>query len=276
MAAASKLRPPDGRQILDEAIYLLRSAWARLLPLYYIGSLPFVLAALYFWADMSRAADASRYHGISSLGVALLYVWMKCWQAIFAARARGHLLGGSPTVWTARRVTGLIAAQSLLHSTGFFLLPVAAVLVLPFGWCYAFYQNLTAAPVEKTESIAALWRYAWRQAALWPGQNHLLVGVMTLFSGFVFLNLAVAVFITPYLIKKFSGAETVFTLSGINALNTTFWAAVFALAYLCLDPIVKIAYVLRCFYGDSLSTGSDIKRELARCVSRRHSTPSSY
>jgi hypothetical protein len=45
-------------------------------------------------------------------------------------------------------------------------------------------------------------------------------------------------------------------------LNTTFFATAFWLTYLCVDPIAKAAYVLRCFYGESLRSGEDLKAEL--------------
>jgi hypothetical protein len=45
-------------------------------------------------------------------------------------------------------------------------------------------------------------------------------------------------------------------------LNTTFFATAFWLTYLCVDPIAKAVYVLRCFYGESLRSGEDLKAEL--------------
>ena len=35
-----------------------------------------------------------------------------------------------------------------------------------------------------------------------------------------------------------------------------------ALTYLCLDPLIKAAYLLRCFYGESLHTGEDLRAAL--------------
>ena len=276
MGADQKFRPPGGLQILDEALYLLRSAAGKLLPAYYIGSLPFVLGLLYFWTDMSRSADAHHYLGISSLGIAILFLWMKCWQAVFAHRTRDHILGRKGKALGSVRLLNLVAIQTVLHAAAFVVLPIAFVLALPFGWCYAFFQNVTAAAPDHTTSLRAAWRFAWQQARLWPRQNHLLLAIMSLFSLAVITNLGLAIFMLPYLAKKFIGAETIFTLSGVNALNTTFWAAVFALAYLCLDPILKTAYTLRCYYGESLQTGTDIRTELKQCVSQQSSEPSSY
>jgi hypothetical protein len=49
-------------------------------------------------------------------------------------------------------------------------------------------------------------------------------------------------------------------------LNTTFFAVIFSLTYLCVDPIVKAVYALRCFYGESLESGEDLKTELRQFV----------
>ena len=78
----------------------------------------------------------------------------------------------------------------------------------------------------------------------------------------VFLNWATVGFVLPFIAKALFGAESVFTRSPASMLNTTFFAATLSLAYLCVDPIQKAVYVLRCFYGESLQSGEDLKAEL--------------
>ncbi len=69
----------------------------------------------------------------------------------------------------------------------------------------------------------------------------------------------------PYLVKTFFGIESFFTRSGPSALlNTTFFAVSLAVSYLCINPISKAVYVLRCFYGDSIRSGIDLKADLQR------------
>src|SRR5436189_6227362 len=53
-----------------------------------------------------------------------------------------------------------------------------------------------------------------------------------------------------------------FTPSAFCLLNTTFFAAMFWTTYLCVDPVLKAVYVLRCFYGESRQSGDDLKAEL--------------
>ena len=76
------------------------------------------------------------------------------------------------------------------------------------------------------------------------------------------LNIGIVVILIPALLKTLFGIETIFSLSGIHIVNDTFFAVVCSLAYLCLDPLMKASYCLRCFYGESLHTGEDLKVEL--------------
>jgi hypothetical protein len=133
---------------------------------------------------------------------------------------------------------------------------------MPFGWAYAFYQNLTALGNGESEDFKSLISRSWQQARLWPAQNHLVISILFVFGIFVFLNIVSAMVILPELFRILTGVETQFTQSIGNVLNTTFFATAFWLTYLCVDPIAKAVYVLRCFYGESLRSGEDLKAEL--------------
>ena len=76
-----KRREKSPIELYEEAVYLLRSAPAAVLASYYIGALPFILALLFFWADMTQNALAYEHCAPASLVVALLFCWMICWQA---------------------------------------------------------------------------------------------------------------------------------------------------------------------------------------------------
>ena len=255
-------------RILEEAVHLLRGAPGHLFVFYYTGSLPFILGLLYFWGDMSRNAYGADYGAIASLGMALLFVWMKSWQAIFATRIKSIIVNQPAYRLSWYRIYTLVANQALIHASGFLVLPLAALVMLPFGWCYAFYQNTTVLEDQQTQGLSRLSQRSWQQAKMWPNQNHILLSVFFVFGIIVFLNLAITLFILPYLLKKLFGFESIFTMSGINSLNTTFLATTMGLTYLCMDPIVKTAYMLRCYYGEALKSGADIKNQLNRMVRR--------
>jgi hypothetical protein len=211
---------------------------------------------------MSRSADAHNYQAVASLGVVLLYIWMKCWHAVFAARVKMTISGQPAPQWSYQQMRSLAATQPLIHATAFFILPLAALIAIPFGWCYAFYQNVTAEASTELNDPKALCKKAWFQARLWPRQNHILLSIFFVFGIIVLLNIASAIYILPHLLKKYLGIESMFTLSGSHVINTTFWVVTIGLSYLCMNPLVKTVYILRCFYGAALKSGDDLKTEL--------------
>ena len=263
MKPAHKKHHQSAIRIIEEALHLLRSAPGNLLAGYYLGSAPFVLGLMYFWADMSRSASAGDYRTVAALSLAVLYIWMKFWQTVFTHQLRDYMTGQPLYKWTLRRIASVAATQSLIQSTRFIVLPVAGVVLIPFGFCYAFYQNAAAHAQEDDQTVKSICKWAWRQSGLWPRQNHLLIGIFWIFGVVIFLNISFAAFIIPQMVKTLFGIESIFTLSGMRMiLNTTFWIAMLGITYLCLDPFIKTVYVLRCFYGSALKSGEDLKKEL--------------
>lgn len=254
--------------LIEEAVHLLRTAPAGALAAYCVGTLPFILGLLYFWADMSRSPYARQHVVEAALGVTLLFVWMKFWQAMFARQVRAFVSGETPPPLTVRRGIRIVLGQAALQPTGLFLLPLAALPVLPLAWVYAFYQNLTALADSDAPSLRELFRRCARQAQFWPQQNHIVLLFLSLFAGFVFLNCCIGCGMFPHLIKMLFGIETVFSRGGWAMLNTTFFATMAGLTYLCLDPILKAVYVLRCFYGDLIQSGADLRADLRSAGTR--------
>ncbi len=248
--------------LIEEATHRLRTAPVATLAVYYVGSVPFVLGLLYFWADMSRSPFAGQHLVDSALGLTALFFWMKFWQVIFARHLRAHVAAEPIPRWTARRWGRVFLAQAFVQPTGLFLIPLLLIPVLPAAWVYAFYQNATALDDGGPEGVSKLLKKSWKQATLWPGQNHLILAIMTGFGFYVFLNWMVTGLVLPHLIKMLFGIESVFTQSTFSLLNTTFFAGMLGLTYLCVDPILKTVYVLRCFYGESLESGEDLRAEL--------------
>ncbi len=243
-------------EILDGAVHLLRGAPAGDLAAFYAGAVPFALGLLHYWMDMRRSAFAHGHAGEAALGVAFLYLWMKAWQAVFARRLRARLsgAGGSPGV---RPWARHLAAQIALQPLALFALPVALILFLPIGWVYAFFQNL---------SLTGDAAQARRLAVLWPGQNHLLIALLALFGLFVFLNLATLLFVSPWILQSLFGIETVFSRSPASMVNSTFLLVAIVMTWLATAPLARAAYVLRCFRGESLTTGEDLRGDLRALI----------
>ena len=260
-----KSQPADSAlELIEQATHLLRLAPVSTLANYYIGALPFVLGLLYFWSDMSRGAFAHRHAATEALGLALLFLWMKTWQAVFAANLRARLCGGTGARWTLRRWCRVALVQTFLQPLGLFLVPVAFVLTIFFPWVYAFFQNVTVLGDGELPGVRTSLGTSWRQTWLWPRQNFATLATLALFSCFVLINVFAACLILPHLPKTILGLESAVTRSPWSLLNTTFLTAVFGLTWLCLDPLFKALYVLRCFYGESLQSAADLKAELRR------------
>ncbi|HUN56047.1 MAG TPA: DUF4129 domain-containing protein [Smithella sp.] len=254
----------DAIDIIEEATHLLRILPKDAYALYYLGSLPFILAFLYFWADMSRSTFAETYLAESALSLTFLYIWMKCWQAVFSARLRAKLLGEEPPPWTFRRILRLITVQSAIQPTALFVLPVSMVLTLPFAWVYAFYNNVSVTGNGKTGDVKEVYLTALKQANISVAQNHIFIMIYSLFTIFVFINLAIIILICPTVLSTFFGVETSFSRATWGMFNTTLLAVTVSATYLAVNPLVKAVYVLRCFYGDSMKTGEDLHVELSK------------
>ncbi|MDE3099198.1 MAG: DUF4129 domain-containing protein [Verrucomicrobiota bacterium] len=251
--------------LIEEAVHRLRTAPVATLAVYYLGSIPFVLGLLFFWTDMSRSPFANQHLADASLAMAVLFVWMKFWQAVFARRIRAQIAIQPPPALNLGRATRILLTQLILQPLGLFLIPLSLLPVLPFAWVYAFHQNATAL-ADGEEGAAALFKKSCRQAALWPAQNNAALAVLLGFAFYVFLNWAAVCLALPQLFKMLFGIQSVFTRSPWGMLNTTFFAAMFGLTYLCVDPILKTFYALRCFYGESLQSGGDLKADLKQLL----------
>ncbi len=155
--------------------------------------------------------------------------------------------------------------QGIVQPSRLLVLPVALIATIPFGWTLAFYENVTVLGDGSEPGVRSVLRRASAQARLWPMQNHLLLAMVSLVGAALWLNALIVVATVPYLLKTFLGIETAFSLSGPSGvLNTTFLAVTVTLAWLALDPLMKVVYTLRCFHGEARKDGADLLAELSK------------
>lgn len=254
---ATPARPAT--DITEEAVALLRRTPAVALLFYYIGAVPYWLGVMYFVADASRSAFAGERLASSSLIMALLFLHMKCWHAVFGDRLRALLIGRNEP-WTIGRVLRLVATQAAWQPSGLIVRPIAYIATLPTVWVSAFYQSLTLLGDGRVEAEgeSAAGR-AWAQATLWPMQAHGIYGAMLLFGFFVWVNVTIVLAMLPQLLKMLFAWETMASRSQYWWTNSTFFAVTFALTMLLLDPVWKCIFALRCFYGESIRSGADLQ-----------------
>ena len=246
--------------LMEEAAQLLRSTSLPVFGWYLLGTLPFLLGLLYFWTDMSWSALAYQHRTEASLGIALLFVWMKCAQAIFAGKLRARLARVPDDRVTGSRLISIAFHQAIVQPSKLLVLPVAMLATIPFAWVYAFYENATV--LGEGETLRKFVGQAWRHARFWPRQNHCVMSIYLLLLGIVFLNVAIVVMLLPQMLKIFFGVETPFTRISGSILNTTFFAVIFVLTYLVCNPFLKAIYTLRCFYSESRRSGEDLSAEM--------------
>lgn len=252
-------------EIIDDAAHLLRRTPVSVLSYYYIGSVPFVLGFLYFWSDMSRSAFAFQHAAEAAFTLSLLFLWMKCWQSVFCSRLSSFIHDSQILPRSAGDVVQLAIFQTALHASGFLIFPLACVTALPFAWVYAFYQNVSLYGDHTAKTLREAYKRSLEQALVAPGQNHFILLILSVFGFFVFLNIWIFMYQLPHLFKMVTGTESMFTKAGWTMLlNTTYLAVSCGVTYLLVDPLVKAVYTLRCFYGESVLTGEDLKVELAR------------
>ena len=261
-------RPLDGPTSLDlieEATHLVRGAPLNAAATYMLGVVPFLLGAVFFIADMSRGAHAAARLPGAALGLTAAFAWMKAWQAVAAEQVLAQLEQRDPVPLGINAWVRLALRQFAVQAFALVMLPLAALFLVPLGWVYAYYQNVTVLGLREG---ARTHRISVEQARLWPAQNHGALSALSVLAILVLGNVGVALYVAPWLLRTLTGTDQVFAQTGWNPLNTTFLAAACALSFLVLDPVVKAMYVLRCFYGRSRRTGVDLLVQVRGVVGR--------
>jgi hypothetical protein len=248
-------------ELIEDTVDLLRSDPLHFLLPYYMGSLPFYLAVLFFVTDM-RSAFAEQHLVPAALGLAALFILMKLFQSMFALRVFDRKAHTRKSVFTLNSLIRRLALQAGIHASAFIFLPLALLATLPYVYMVAFYQNAHALVPEDEQPLGTLIKRLWTVAAHAPGQNHMIYIIFIAVRLGVLANIGVLIYTVPQLLKSFFGFESVFTLGGFTPMNSTYIVTVLVLTHLITDPLVKAVHALRCFYGESEQTGEDLKAAL--------------
>jgi len=115
---------------------------------------------------------------------------------------------------------------------------------------------------DEATDIGELRASARSLGRLWPGQGAVLIAWWFILFLVIILAVATNMIVIAMLAKMFTGAENLLTFAGLKALNTTFLSISVVLAMFCVDPVLKALYVLRAYYGESVRTGEDIRRQI--------------
>lgn len=262
-------------QILEEAFHLIRSTDIKWFWIYSLGVIPFVIGILYFSTDMSRSSLAGRDAAFAAMGMVLLSFWMQYTRAKFCEGLWNTLNPGRVAQRNPAETMSRLAALWFLQSLQVPLLLIGFFFVIPLGWILATIQNLSAlAFVGKTEGrpLRSLLGRSVRYSHYEWAQNHAILLIFFFVSLFTWINIISSCVLLPGLGKSFFGMESIFTMNPTAAvMNTSFLLGTFLLMQLVMAPFLHAAYVLRCFYADSRSSGADLISRLAACREKRTS-----
>ncbi|MEI9970972.1 MAG: hypothetical protein WDO73_02365 [Ignavibacteriota bacterium] len=188
---------------------------------------------------------------------------MNCWRAVFAGRLRRQLTASSDTPWTWSRAWNLFTGQAFLGATKLVVLPLSLLTIFGFAWTIGFYRGATALADRADLDPLQLMARARRLASFDKRQSWFILP----FIGFLWLlftlNLGLALAFLPQLIHILTGYESQFSRSGGYYIFTPLfmWSTV-AISWMLFDPFIQAVYCLRTFYGESVSTGEDIRAGL--------------
>jgi hypothetical protein len=245
--------PRSAIDILEEAVALLRSAPSDAMATYLIGAAPFMLAFLFFLTDMNRSPYAADRLAWESLAVALLYIWKNIFQARFMAKLYRAI---SPSENAASSPWQAILMQATLQ-------PVGLLAPLPISWTVAFFRNVGLyAALGRADAVSA----ARRQSAYAAGQNWAVLFLVMLGAVILFANVLLSIVFLPQLAKSFLGIEGDLARLGMGILNLTTLSVAVGITWMAVDPLLDAVYVLRCFYGESLASGADLRAALKRAT----------
>ena len=253
---------PLATDLIEEGVHLLRVAplggWA----IYLSGMVPFIVGFLFFWTEMATSGLAGEVLFPSSLGMALLFVWLKWTQAYFARGLDTALHRVEPRTWGFADSLRVLRRQTIWQATGLLVLPFAFVVTIPFAWAFAFYQNMLASDPLDDPEHESVFAVNWRLARIWNEQNWMLLSLFGLVALLSWINWITMVFFVPFLCKSLLGIDSVFANSGALLFNSTTIFACLMLAYAVTDPLVKASYLLRRHYCHSRRSGADLALRL--------------
>ncbi|WP_269524627.1 hypothetical protein [Coraliomargarita parva] len=253
-------------ELIEEGIHLLRRLPLRFWSLYLCGMAPFVVVFLFFWIEMSSSGLAEHYLLPGACVLGLLFLWLKLVQSYFADGIRGTLLGVEPTAWSAGAWLRCLRRQAIWQGSGFFVLPLAALVTLPFPRVFAYYQHLYLMDPRETRSEREQLRESWGLAGIWTEQNWICLALLALVFCLSIVNWLTVLLLVPFLMKTLLGMETVFSQAGVNLVNSTSLFACLLLAYVVTDPLVKAVYLLRHHYCESRRSGADLRLRWRRSL----------
>ncbi len=250
--------------LIEEAVHLLRSAPLAFHIPFLIGSLPWCLGLLSFAAEMSWSAFAAERLFGESFVLAALFCWKQVWEAVYCARIHESVTGASER-WNRNRVWRMISLQVALQPLSLLAIPIAGVLLVPFATVFAYFRNVSLYAGLGSAHALPLAR---EQAMAGTRQNWIVHSLGVILGLFLLVNYAACFVVVPQLAKSILGMENTVTRFPTWMFTSTGLLAIGLLTYVTLEPLACAVYVLRCFYGQSVHTGADVRASFRAIAAR--------
>lgn len=255
---ARTLTAPGPLDTLEEAFDLLQCAPAPVWLRYLAGVAPLIIGLLFVLNEFSNADAASHNPVIASIFLVALLVWFYRCRQIFTGHLRGILSLRAPARDTPLRSWPL----ACFEGTKLVALPLAVISILPLAYTVAFYRSLTLFAAEGLHPRDAAAK-AWKACIVWQRENWFILAFLNLLGLAVLADVALTVIVAPMLVKIFTGYESLFTQRGAAALGLQL-PLIFALTWLCFDPLLGAVYIVRAFKWEGLRSGEDLLVRLKR------------
>lgn len=242
-------------ETVEEAIHVLRSAgigaWAAI----WTGAIPFALAILLFWRDMTGYHRSTRLCAFESLLLVSLLFWMNVWRGAFAAKIYSELAGTA----VSPGVTGRAGTFFLLGNLKLLLMPFAVATVLGIPSTVAFFRMATAVAAVGPREFSATTARARKLSASLP-QPVLLILLLAFIGVLLFLNVAALLALLPQLALILTGYESPFTRAGsLLFADPAFYLVAVLITWLAFEPLVQTVYTVAAFHAESEETGEDVR-----------------
>jgi len=264
---ASALARASAIDLAEEAAEALRAAPLATLVCHWIGSVPFALALLIFWNDMTSPGARDATCALEALALALLLAWMNCWRAVFAGRIQGQLGLAAQARCSRRGIWRLIVSQVFLGGTKLLTLPLAILITLPVPATIAFYRNAAVLAGREDLDLHQIIGKARKLAAPDQRQGWAILLLLAVLYLALVVNLAILLALVPQLIRILAGYESVFSRGERYFVqNPLFWVATLAAAWTIFDPFIQAVYCVRYCKLESRETGQDLRAALRRIL----------
>lgn len=175
----SRIRAIEGapaREIAEEAVHALRSAPIAAWGAYYLGTVPFCAVMVYFLNSMAISITAQRDLPVFAALLALLFAWMKTWQARYAAQVMALVQGEEAPAFGPGDFWRSLCRQTPRQAAGLVALPIALATIFFYVPVYSYFQNLTVLDGRGGEALGASAR---AEAMRWQKQAYVLVWMLS-------------------------------------------------------------------------------------------------